>query len=286
MALGSLLFFVAGLLDGAYPGGSGWIDRGRFSYVSHVFGLVSLIFAVAIARGSERGLLARILLAAIFFGGAVGLAYAHGPRLDAATAAYLVTAMVELLILVNAIRLWRVGQLADARDLDAIFSLDAPLPVPDLRTALAQPPLGPPPVLPARTARIIGVLSIALVLVLIGDGVIAGFVPGGVEWQLYGPASGWLTYLFAGVVAAVAIQALSGSLLSLRLLLVVSLLLFVERPFSPFVLGQFGVNTVAMHALGAFVALGLALASVAGLRSAEARRRTFPVDAEDERQAV
>lgn len=275
MVLGSILFFVAGLLDGGYPGGSGWIDQGRFSYLSHGFGLVSLIFAVVIARGSERGLLARIILAAIFFGGAVGLSYAHGPAPDAATAAYLVTAFVELIILVNAIRVWRIGQFAETRDLDAIFALDAPLPVAEPRTALARPIPVAPSGLPRRTARVIGVLAILLVIALLADGVAAGFVPGGVEWQLYGPASGWLTYVFAVVVAAIAVQALAGSRMSLRLLLVVSLLLFVERPFSPFVVGQFALTSIALHVIAAFLALGVALAAVAGLRAIETQRMSF-----------
>lgn len=269
MALASLLFFAAGALDEVYPGGRGWIDQGRFDYLSYAFGAVNLVFAIVVARGSERGLLGRMALAAFFFVERPFSAFLLGPKSTASVAVHLVTALVELFILLNALRVWRTGRALDARDLDAIFSLDAPLPVAEPQTTLARPLPAGSAALPRRTARVIGVLAIFLVLALVADGVASGFVPGGVEWQLYGPASGWLAYVFAVVVAAVGVQALSGSRMSLRLLLVVSLLLFVERPFSPFVLGQFSLTAVGLHALAAFLALGVALAAVAGLRAME-----------------
>ncbi len=287
MALASLLFFSAGVLDAAYPGGRGWIDRGSFAYLSYAWGAVSLVFALAVARGSERGLLARIAFAAIFFVERSIIAFFPEVKSPPSIGVHLTTALVELLVLLNALGVWRRGRAMEARDLDAIFSLDAPLPVAEPKTTLAEPAPTPPTAMPARIARPIGVLSILLVLALIADGVEAGFVPGGVEWQLYGPASGWLTYVFAVAVAAVAIQALSGSMLALRLLLVVSLMLFVERPFSPLVLGQFALDRLVIHAVGALVALALALAAVGGLRAADSTRHALSaLDAEGERQAV
>ena len=60
------------------------------------------------------------------------------------------------------------------------------------------------------------------------------------------------------------------SALALRLLLVTSLLVFVERPFSPFVIGDTSERTLLLHAIAALIALAIAVVSVVALRSIKA----------------
>jgi len=48
------------------------------------------------------------------------------------------------------------------------------------------------PGLPPKTAWLLGIITILLAAVLVADGIVSGFVPGGREWGLSGDASGWL----------------------------------------------------------------------------------------------
>ncbi len=278
MLLAAILFAVAGISSGVYPGGSGWFDHGGFAWLTYVFGLVNVVVALWIWRGSERGLVTRIGLAALFLAAVIALAVSQPS--DTSFVIYGITAVIELVIFLDAVRVWRLGRGADSRELDAMFSLDTPLPVAAPQRTIVVPPFkigahhAAAPLSP-RLTWTIGLTSLALAGVLVADGVVSGFVPGGVEWGLYGKSSGWLVYLFALVVLVVPMRAVHGSTLSLRLLLATGLIVLVERPFSPLVLGDTGVSDLALHVLAALIALGLALASVAGLRQVdEARRAT------------
>lgn len=283
MLLAAALFSVAGLLNGVYPGGSGWIDRGGYGVLTYVFGFLNVLVALWIWRGSERGLLTRIILAALFLGIVAALAFSQATVVSLVV--YVLTGLIEVVIFLDAIRVWRLGRAADARDLDAIFSLDAPLPVASnepgsvVAPAIAAPAPAPGPArapspLSARLTWLIGLESLALAALLVANGAVAGFVPGGVEWGLYGRQSGWLVYIFAMVVLVVAVRAVHGSNLALRLLLLTGLIVFVERMFTPFQLGDFGPATLALHGMAALVALAMALTAVASLRAVEHARRT------------
>ncbi len=109
-----------------------------------------------------------------------------------------------------------------------------------------------------------------LAVVLVADGLVSGFVPGGREWGLSGDASGWLVYLFAIVVLTVAARAVHGGTLALRLLLVTALLFVIERAFSPFALRVVDPVALVLHELAAFVALALALACAGAIRGQRA----------------
>jgi hypothetical protein len=126
------------------------------------------------------------------------------------------------------------------------------------------------PGLPRRTAWILGAITIVLALVLVADGVVSGFVPGGREWGLSGESSGWLVYLFAIVVLTVAARAVHGGTLALRLLLATALLFVIERAFSPFALRVVDPLALVLHELAAFVALALALACAGAIRAQRA----------------
>src|SRR6266581_2746395 len=109
-------------------------------------------------------------------------------------------------------------------------------------------------------------LVILLSAVLVADGLVSGFAPGGREWGLSGDASGWLVYLFAVVVLTVAARAVHGGTLALRLLLATALLFVIERAFSPFALRVVDPLALVLHELAAFVALALALACASAIR--------------------
>ncbi len=279
MVLAAVLFFAAGVLNGAYPGGPGWIDRGGFAWLTYVFGVLNVLVALWIWRGSERGLLTRIVLAMVFLF-VVGLLALSQPTV-ASGVIYVITGLIEVVIFLDAIRVWRLGRGANAPGLDAVFSLDAPLAVaiPEPSAVVAPRPTAAPVVhapalLSARLTWAIGLLSLALAAVLFADGVVAGFVPGGGEWGFYGKQSGWLVYIFAFVVLVVAMRAVHGSALSLRLLLTTGLILFVERLFSFLAIGGATPGGLALRVVTAILALTMATTSVVGLRSAERARRS------------
>ena len=279
MVLAAFFFFAAGALNGVYPGGPAWIDHaGGYAWVMYLFGLLNLVVAALIWRGNERGLLTRMVLALVFIVVIVGLLLIS-PLTPALTVIYAVTAFLEVIILVQSFRVWRLGRGADASLRDEVFSLDTPLPVATPEVSVVAPPrvafetLHGPAVLSARLTWAIGLLSLALAASLVADGVLSGFVPGGGEWGLYGKQSGWLVYIFAMICLVVAVRAVHGSTLSLRLLLVTGLLVVVERLFSFVALGGTTPLGLVLRVITAMLALAMAIVSVAGLRSAEAARR-------------
>jgi len=271
MAVASVLFVAAGLLDGVYPGGPhGDIDSYHgLGWVTYVFAAVNALVAVLIARGSERTLALRIGLSAFFLVERPVSAFLLGPKSVESVVVHIVTALVELVILLGAVRVWQLGHSYVSGDLDALLDFERRGAASSAAPVAAAPddPPAEPRRAPTGQPLLIGGLALLLAAVLVADGLLSGFVPGGREWGLAGEATGWLAYLFAGVVLVVAIRAVHLGAFALRVLLVLALILFVERAFSPFALSAFDPLTLALHVLAAFVALGLALATVGAIRS-------------------
>ena len=270
MLLATVLFVAAGVLDGLNLGEPGWpggsLDP---AWSSYLFALVNLVFALVIARGSERSLVGRIGLSFFFVIERTLSAFALGPKSPPSIGVHLATALIELVILLGAFRVWRLGRSVGAGDVEALFAIDgAPASTPDLRAPLVDdaPTQAPPPIR-AGTSWLLGLLALSLAGSLVGDGLRIGFLPGGREWGLAGESSGWLVYLFAVVLLTVATRAVHGGAFALRLLFVLALLFFVERAFSPFALRLLDPVSLALHALAAFIALALALASASALRT-------------------
>lgn len=276
------------------------------AWSSYLFALVNLGFALFIARGSERTLIGRIGLSLFFVIERTVSAFAFGPKSTASIGVHLATAVVELAILLGAYRVWQLGRSFGAGDLDALLAVDGvspptgrsgpppsegpsatppPTPPPDLTgptgpsapTGSSDPadpadPAGPSASIGSRWSTLagtpwrLGLVSLGLAAVLVADGVHRGFVPGGPDWGLSGAASGWLVYLFAVVLLAVASRAVSGGALALRLLFATALVLFVERGLGPFALRLLDPVSLVLHALAAFVALALALDSASAIR--------------------
>jgi hypothetical protein len=271
MLLASLLFVVDGIVDGVYPGGPAWFT-GKYqnlAEIAYLFAILNTIVAYFVAKGSERSLMARIGLSAFFLVERPLTAFILGPKDLLAVVVHVATAVVELVILVSAVRVWRLGHSVGDAEMDSLFGLQnsAPMPVPE---SDQDEPAPVPQRLPQRTAWVLGALAILLAVVLVADGVVSGFVPGSREWGLAGEASGWLVYLFAVVVLTVAARAVHGGTLPLRLLLATALLFVVERAFSPFALRVVDPVALVLHELGAFVALALALACAGAIRSQRA----------------
>lgn len=118
-----------------------------------------------------------------------------------------------------------------------------------------------------RMAVVLVVLTVLLIAALLADALVRGIVPG-VTVDLASPD--WRGYLFALVLLAIAIRALRGGGFALRLLMIVSLIYFLERAFTPFVMRVSDPIALALHLTAAFVALALALASAAALRATPA----------------
>jgi len=269
MLLASVLFVVDGVLDGVYPGGPAWFT-GKFqnlAEISYVFAILNTLVTYLVARGSERSLMARIGLSAFFLVERPLTAFVLGPKDLPAVVVHVATAVVELVILVSAVRVWRLGHSVGDDEMASLFGLQSstPMPVPASDQDEAAPRQGAAG-LPKRTAWILGGISIVLAVVLVADGVVSDFVPGGREWGLSGDASGWLVYLFAIVVLTVAARAVHGGTLALRLLLATALLFVIERAFSPFALRVVDPLALVLHELAAFVALALALACAQAIR--------------------
>jgi hypothetical protein len=266
MLLASLLFVVDGILDGVYPGGPAWFNGrlGNLGEISYLFAILNTAVAIFVARGSERSLVARIGLSAFFLLERPLTAFVLGPKELPAIAVHFATAVVELVILVSALRVWRLGHSIGPSEMERLFALETsgPMPVPAGDRDEPAPSGG----LPARMAWLIGGISLLLAAVLVADGIVSGFVPGGRAWELSGDGSGWLVYLFALVALAVAIRAVHGGLLALRLLLTTSLIFVIERAFSPFALRVIDPIPLVLHELAAFVALALALACASAIR--------------------
>jgi hypothetical protein len=178
---------------------------------------------------------------------------------------------VELVILVSAVRVWRLGHSIGEAEMSSLFGLQSSSPMPVPANDEDEPsPRQASPGLPQKTAWMLGIITIVLAVVLVADGIVSGFMPGGREWGLSGDASGWLVYLFAVVVLTVAARAVHGGTLALRLLLATALLFVIERAFSPFALRVVDPIALVLHELAAFVALALALACASAIRSRRA----------------
>ncbi len=270
MLLASALFVAAGVLDGAYPGGKTG-ELGDLAAISYVFALVNTLVAILVARGSERSLALRMALSLFFVFERPASAFVVGPKSTPSIAVHLATALVELVILLSAIRVWRLGHSVPSGDIDQLFALDAASPAPAPAAEMEGAAAPPASVLPARSAWLIGITTLLLAAVFVADGLISGFLPGGRAWGLSGESSGWLVYLFAVVALTVATRAVHGNRIALRLLTATALIFFVERAFSPFALRILDPIGLGLHALAAFIALAVALASASAIRLTRSR---------------
>lgn len=270
MLLASILFVADGVLDHDFAGGPILDEYHGVGWTSYVFAVVNLLIALAVARGSERTLMGRIALSGFFMVERPLTAFVLGPKPVGSIVIHFVTAVVELVILVGALRVWRLGRSLVPGDMEALFSLETTTPL-----AAPEPPAAPraAPEIPGASSWLIGILTLALAAVLVADGLVAGFVPGGRDWGISGDSSGWLVYLFAVVVLVVATRAVHGGRVALRLLLILALIFFIERAFSPFALKVIDPVQVGLHGLAAFVALALALAAASTIRSGASRSR-------------
>jgi hypothetical protein len=282
MLLATVLFVIDGILDHNYAilhnPNEPFLDEFKgVGWTSFVFAVANLVMTVAVARGSERTLLGRIALSAFFIIERPLTAFILGPKPIESVVVHFATALVELVILVGALRVWRLGHSLVTTDVDAALSLDAPKPGPGAVEAIlaagrAAPAKAAPAVKgkaaagPSSSAWLLGILTLGLAAILVAGGALAGFIPGGREWGIAGDSSGWLAYLFAVVILTVATRAVHGDRLSLRLLFALALILFVERAFSPFVLRLTDPAQLGLHALAALVALALALAIARTIR--------------------
>lgn len=270
MLFASLLFVVDGLLDGVYPGGPSWFTGkyGNLAEISYVFAIINTAVAVMVARGSERSLQSRIGLSVFFLIERPITAFALGAKPVESIVTHFATAGVELLILVTALRVWQLGNAAP--DVDTLFALEgsspaAAKPEPDaeelqrLKGAVAR-----------RNAWLIGGVTLALALVLVADGIYEGYVPGGKSWTISSEGTGWFVYLFAVVALSVAARAVYGVRLALRALIAIALILFIERSFTPFAMREQDPIVLALHAVGAFISLALALVTAGVIRDGPA----------------
>ena len=269
MLLATVLFVVDGVLDHNYANKPIFDEYKGVGWTSFVFALANLLMTIAVARGSERTLLGRIALSGFFILERPVTAFVLGEKSPAAVGVHLVTAVVELIILVGAVRVWRLGHSLVPADMDAMFSLDPAGAAPAAPLPVVVEPAEPAP--RRGSGWLIGLLTLLLAMVLVFDGVVADFVPGGRAWGLAGDSSGWLVYLFAVVVLVVATRAVRGSSLALRLLLVLALIFFVERAFSPFALRVIDPVLLGLHGLAALISLALALATAAAIREGRGR---------------
>ncbi|MEP7003475.1 MAG: hypothetical protein ABI888_02960 [Chloroflexota bacterium] len=277
MLLATVLFVVDGLVDhSAVPSGVSILDEYKgLGWTSFVFAFANLLLTIAVARGSERTLLGRIALSGFFIVERPVTAFVLGDKPLLSIAVHMATAVVELVILIGAVRVWRLGHSLVAADIDAMFSVDSPgvslPPAPQVESPVAKEP--------RSSGWLIGLLTLMLALILVADGVVADFVPGGRDWGTVGDSSGWLVYLFAVVILTVATRAVHGGSVALRLLMILALIFFIERSFSPFALKVIDPIQLGLHGLAALISLALAIATAAAIRSGAgtaARRRASP----------
>ena len=274
MLFASLLFVVDGFFDGAYPGGPAWFT-GKYdnlAEISYLFAVVNTFVAVMVARGSERSLQSRIGLSVFFLVERPITAFALGPKPIESIVTHFATAAVELLILITALRVWRLGNAAT--DVDSLFALEGSTPT-AVRADPAPParPRGVIAIAP-RTAWLIGGVALALAVALVAEAVYEGYVPGGLSWTTSADGSGWIVYVFAAVVLSVTARAVHGAKVALRALIGVALILFLERSFTPFVMRQPDPIVLALHALGAFASLALALVTAGAIRRGPASNQS------------
>jgi hypothetical protein len=271
MLFASVLFVVDGIFDGVYPGGRAWFT-GRYenlAELSYVFAIVNTAVAIMVARGSERSLQSRIGLSVFFLIERPVTAFALGLKPTESVVTHFATAGVELLILVTALRVWRLGNAAP--DVDRLLALEGSSPATQMEARADAPRrLG---AVATRNAWLIGGVTMALAIALVADGLYEGYVPGGKSWTASGDGSGWFVYLFAAVVLSVAARAVHGARLALRALIAIALILFIERSFTPFSMREQDPIVLALHAVGAFVSLALALVTAGVIRDGPAPKR-------------
>jgi len=273
MLLATVLFIADGILDHNVAGTGGFDDHRGVGWTSYLFAFANLLMTIAVARGSERTLLGRIALSMFFIVERPVTAFVLGPTPIEAIAVHLATAVVELIILIGAIRVWRLGHSLVPADMEAMLALDSASPRPDPTLPLAMPAV------PAATttttvsapgsgsAWLLGLLTLAVAGVLVADGARAGYLPGGNAWGVSLESAGWLVYLYAVVILTVATRAVHGGAVALRLLMILALILFIERAFSPFALRITDPVQLGLHGLAAFLALALALATASAIRA-------------------
>jgi len=264
MLFASVLFVVDGVFDGVYPGGPAWFT-GKYenlAEIAYVFAIINTAVAIMVARGSERSLQSRIGLSVFFLIERPITAFALGPKPIDSVVTHFATAGVELLILVTALRVWRLGNAVT--DVDTLFALEGSSPAAQVESRPeARRWSG---ALTSRNAWLIGAVTLALAMALVADGIYEGYVPGGKSWTTSPDGSGWIVYLFAGVVLSVAAVAVHGAKLALRSLIVISLILFIERSFTPFSMREQDPIVLALHAVGAFASLAVALVTAGVIR--------------------
>ena len=263
MLLASVLFVLAGILDGVYPGGA--TSFSDLAAISYVFAIINTVVAYLVARGSERSLALRMGLSLFFVAERPASAFLIGSHSTASIAVHVLTAVVELVILVSGLGVWRLGHSVASGDMDQLYSLDSATPPPP-PTERDDPATTRSSTLSGGTSWLIGLTTLLLASVLVADGVVSDFVPGGREWGVSGESSGWLVYLFAAVVLTVATRAVKGGRLALRLLAITALIFFIERAFSPFALRVVDPVALGLHGLAAFVALAVALSAASAIR--------------------
>ena len=273
MLFASVLFVVDGLLDGVYPGGPAWFT-GRYdnlAEVAYLFAIINTAVAIMVARGSERSLQSRIGLSVFFLIERPVTAFALGPKPVESIVTHFATAGVELLILVTALRVWRLGNTAP--DVDALFSLEGSSPTSSKPEQDAGAMRRVTTTVATRNAWLIGGVTLALALALLADGVYEGYVPGGKAWTTTVDGYGWIVYVFAAVALAIAARAVHGGKTALRALIGIALILFIERSFTPFSMREQDPIVLALHGVGAFVSLAVALVTASVIRGGPAPHR-------------
>jgi len=273
MLFASLLFVVDGFLDGVYPGGPAWFT-GRYNNlaeISYVFAILNTVVAVMVARGSERSLQSRIGLSVFFLIERPITAFALGPKPVESILTHFATAGVELLILITALRVWRLGNTAP--DVDTLFSLEGSSPT-SAKSEQNTEARRNSSAMAARNAWLIGGVTLAMAVAFVADGIYEGYVPGGRSWTASTDGSGWIVYVFAAVALAVAARAVHGGTVALRALIGIALILFIERSFTPFSMREQDPIVLALHAVGAFASLAVALVTASVIRGGPAPHRS------------
>ncbi len=276
MAIASALLVADGVMDGVYPGGRAWLNGAYhgFGWTAYLFAALNLLVALMVARGSERSLIARIGLSGFFLVERPLTAFVLSPpaKDPAAIGVHAATVLVELVILLGALRVWRLGRAFADEDVSEMFSMSAGSPMVAAVAARSEQPAAK-----ASSAWVVGLLALALAGVLVADAALQRFLPGGRVWGFAAETIGWTSYVLAIAVLSVAARAVRGTLSALRLQLALALLLFLERAFSPFVVPLEPGSGLVLHAFAAFFALALALASVGVMRDAPVRARALEV---------
>ena len=80
-------------------------------------------------------------------------------------------------------------------------------------------------------------------------------------------------YVFAAVALVVGARAMRGGKVALRALIAIALILFLERSFTPFSMREQDPIVLALHAVGAFVSLAVALVTASVIRGGPSPHR-------------